>query len=199
MLQITPSERQTLQLLADETPTNEIACCLGIALSEVGSHLAVLFARMGVSTRTEAVSKALQRGLLMSRCARDKNSPASGVDTRRKVMRFALLYRSGKRETNEPPSPQEMQAVGKLVQEMANAGVLLGTEGFEPSEKGARIRINAGTFTVNDGPFTDGNSLIDGYAVVKVNSKAEAIEWSQRFLTAVGQGESEIRQLREMP
>jgi len=35
--------------------------------------------------------------------------------------------------------------------------------------------------------------------VVKVNSKTEAIEWSQRFLAAVGEGESEIRQLREMP
>ena len=66
-------------------------------------------------------------------------------------MRFALLYKSGKPETNEPPGPQEMQAVGKLVQEMAQAGVLLGTEGFEPSEKGARIRISGG-FTVSDGP-----------------------------------------------
>jgi hypothetical protein len=91
-----------------------------------------------------------------------------------------------------------MQVVGKLVQEMAQAGVLLGTEGFEPSEKGARILINAGKFSVNDGPFKDRSGLIDGYAVVKVNSKAEAIEWTQRFLAAVGQGESEIRQLREM-
>jgi hypothetical protein len=114
-------------------------------------------------------------------------------------MRFALLYKSGKPEMNEPPSPQEMQAVGKLVQEMAQAGVLLGTEGFEPSEKGARIRISGGKFTVSDGPFTDRNSLIDGYALVNVNSKAEAIEWSQRFLAAVGEGESEVRQLREMP
>lgn len=45
----------------------------------------------------------------------------------------------------------------------------------------------------------DKNGLIDGYAVVKVNTKAEAIEWSQRFLAAVGEGESEVRQLREMP
>ena len=114
-------------------------------------------------------------------------------------MRFMLFYKSGKPETNEPPSPKEMEAVGKLVQEMAQAGVLLGSEGFEPSAKGARIRINSGKFTVNDGPFTDRNGLIDGYAVVKVKSKTEAIEWSQRFLAAVGEGESEIRQLREMP
>ena len=112
-------------------------------------------------------------------------------------MRFALLYRSGKPETNEPPSPQEMQAVGQLVHEMAQAGVLLGTEGFEPSEKGARVRIDSGTFMVSNGPF-DRKGLDDGYAVVQVKSKAEAIERSQRFLAAVGQGESEIRQLREM-
>lgn len=52
---------------------------------------------------------------------------------------------------------------------------------------------------MSDGPFTDKNGLIDGYAVVKVNTKAEAIEWSQRFLKAVGEGESEVRLLREMP
>jgi len=111
-----------------------------------------------------------------------------------------LLYKSGKPEASEPPSPSEMEKIGKLVQEMAQAGVLLGTEGFEPSAKGAaRIRINAGKFTVSDGPFTDRNGLIDGYAVVKVNTKTEAIEWSKRFLAAVGEGESEVRQLREMP
>jgi hypothetical protein len=92
-----------------------------------------------------------------------------------------------------------MQAVGKLVQEMAQAGVLLGTEGFEPSEKGARVRMDSGKFTISDGPFTDHTGLVDGYAVVQVKSKAEAITWSQRFLTAVGRGESEVRQLREMP
>ena len=65
MLQITHAERQTLQLLADEKPASEIAMCLGIALSDVGSHLAVLFARMGVATKTEAASNALRRGLLI--------------------------------------------------------------------------------------------------------------------------------------
>ena len=52
---------------------------------------------------------------------------------------------------------------------------------------------------VSDGPFKDRNGLIDGYALVNVKSKSEAIEWSQQFLAAVGEGESEIRQLREMP
>src|SRR5215510_12357997 len=89
-------------------------------------------------------------------------------------MRFVLLYKSAKPEKNEPPSPQEMQAVGSLVQDMAQAGVLVGVEGFEPSGTGARIRINAGKFTVSDGPFPDGNGLLEGYSVVKVKSKARS-------------------------
>jgi hypothetical protein len=36
-------------------------------------------------------------------------------------------------------------------------------------------------------------------AVMKVQSKAEAIEWTKRFLTVAGRGESETRQLHEMP
>ena len=35
-------------------------------------------------------------------------------------------------------------------------------------------------------------------AVIKVQSKAEAIEWTKRFLTVAGRGESEIRQLHEI-
>jgi len=71
MLQITPSDRRVLQLLADEKPMNEIASCLGIAVCEVDSQLAALFARMGVSTRADAVSSAWRRGLLTSRCCGD--------------------------------------------------------------------------------------------------------------------------------
>jgi hypothetical protein len=87
-------------------------------------------------------------------------------------------------------------SVNQLMQEMAQAGVLLGGEGFEPSAKGARIRIMSGQFTVNDGPFRDRNGLINGYALVNVKSKAEALECSRRFLAVVGQGERLARTSR---
>jgi DNA-binding CsgD family transcriptional regulator len=66
MLQITPCERRALQLLADQSPVTEIANCLGVAASDVQPRLAALFARMGVSTKDEAVSNASHRGLLLS-------------------------------------------------------------------------------------------------------------------------------------
>jgi DNA-binding NarL/FixJ family response regulator len=64
MLFITPTDRQLLRLLADGKPLTEIADCLGIGAAEIGPYLTSLFSAMGVSSRTEAVMRASQRGLL---------------------------------------------------------------------------------------------------------------------------------------
>jgi hypothetical protein len=114
-------------------------------------------------------------------------------------MKFLCLYKPGKPESDENPSEEEMAKMGKLIDDMAKAGVLLATEGCLPSSRGARIRIASGKFTVTDGPFPETKELIAGFAMVQVKSKEEAIEWTKRFLTVVGEGQSEIRQLHEMP
>ncbi|HYU77610.1 MAG TPA: LuxR C-terminal-related transcriptional regulator [Vicinamibacterales bacterium] len=66
MLQITPSERAALQLLATETAATTIAERLGISHSEIEAYLIALFGRMGVRTRAEAIAAAFRRGLLAS-------------------------------------------------------------------------------------------------------------------------------------
>jgi hypothetical protein len=114
-------------------------------------------------------------------------------------MRFLCVYRSGKPETNTAPSQQEMAAMGKLIEDMSKAGVLLATEGCQPSSKGARVRIDSGKFTATDGPFPETKELIGGFCLLQVKSKEEAIEWVKRFLRVVGEGESEIRLLHDFP
>jgi hypothetical protein len=111
-------------------------------------------------------------------------------------MRFMTLYKPGK-ETTAPPSQREMADMGQLIDEMARAGVLLATDGLQPSSKGARVRLEDGKFTVTDGPFAETKELIAGYAIIEVKSKAEAIELTRRFLKVVGGGESEIRLMHE--
>jgi hypothetical protein len=113
-------------------------------------------------------------------------------------MRFMTLYKPGK-ESNAPPSEQEMVAVGQLIEEMARAGVLIATDGLQPSSEGARVRISGGKFTVTDGPFTETKELVAGYAIVQVESKEEAIEVTKRFLAVMGEGESEIRLMHDVP
>ena len=112
-------------------------------------------------------------------------------------MRFLCLYKPAKEE-GAPPTQQEMAAMGQLIEEMSRAGVLLSTEGCQPSAKGARVRLSEGKVTVKDGPFTEAKELIGGFAIIETKSKDEAIEWTKRFLKVAGDGESEIRLLHEM-
>jgi DNA-binding CsgD family transcriptional regulator len=65
VLQITPSERYALQLVAKRAPTRQIGAMLGLAPADIGSFLAALFARLGATNRTEVIKVASRRGLLM--------------------------------------------------------------------------------------------------------------------------------------
>ena len=113
-------------------------------------------------------------------------------------MRFMMLYKPGS-ESDAPPTQQEMETMGQFIGEMANEGVLIATDGLQPSSKGARVRISDGKFTVTDGPFTETKELVAGYAIVQARSKEEAIELAKRFLKVVGEGESEIRLMHDTP
>ena len=64
MLQITPTERRALELLANGQPLAEIAASLGVDVNDVESRLKPLFSRMDVATTTEAVAAAWRRGLV---------------------------------------------------------------------------------------------------------------------------------------
>jgi hypothetical protein len=117
-------------------------------------------------------------------------------------MRFMCIYRpadTGKVEAGLPPSQDEVAGMGQLIGDMVKAGVLLATDGLLPSSKGARVRLSKGKFTLTDGPFTEAKELIAGFAIIRVSSKEEAIEWGKRFLKIAGDGESEIRLMWDTP
>ncbi|MFL5070405.1 MAG: YciI family protein, partial [Xanthobacteraceae bacterium] len=111
------------------------------------------------------------------------------------TMRFLMLYRPADTEKTEagvPPSKERIAEMGKFIEEMTKAGVLVATEGCQPTRKGARVRLSNGKLTVTDGPFAESKELIAGFALAEAKSKEEAIEWAKRFLKVAGDGESEI-------
>ena len=110
-------------------------------------------------------------------------------------MKFLSIYKSVERNT--PPSQEEMESMGKLIEEAMKAGWLLATEGCLPTAVGARVRIDNGTLKVTDGPFTEAKEVVGGFAILQANSKQEAIELAKNFLKVVGQGECELRQIYE--
>ena len=111
-------------------------------------------------------------------------------------MRFLSIYKSVERQI--PSTQEEMAAMGKLIEEGMKAGWLLSTEGCLPSSLGARVRKSSGKVTVTDGPFTESTEVVGGFAILKANSKEEAVELARNFLKAVADGECELRQLYEM-
>ncbi|MGH3404031.1 MAG: YciI family protein [Streptosporangiaceae bacterium] len=109
------------------------------------------------------------------------------------MMRF-LGYTLGDPSVPVPPPSQElMTEMGKFIEEATKAGVLVATGGLGPVSEASKVVKSGDKFTVVDGPFTEAKELIGGWALMEVRDKAEAIEWTKRFLAIAGDGESTIR------
>jgi len=108
-------------------------------------------------------------------------------------------------ENSGPPPQALMEAIAKLGEENAKAGVMTEMGGLFPSVAGARVRLAGGKLTVIDGPFVETKEVVGGYAVFEVKSKKEAIEQTLRFMELHKEhwpgweGETEIRQIFERP
>jgi hypothetical protein len=125
--------------------------------------------------------------------ARRRRSPHD----QEQYMRYLSIYKSV--ETNQPPTQDEMERMGKLIEEGMKAGYLLGVEGCLPTSRGARVRLADGKVTVVDGPFTEAKEVVGGFAILQAASKAEAIEQVRKFLFVAGDGECELRELYDAP
>jgi hypothetical protein len=114
-------------------------------------------------------------------------------------MRFLSMIRIDE-SSDLQPSEQLMADMGKLMEEMTQAGVMIDTAGLRPTSEGVRVRLSRGELSTIDGPFAESKEVIGGYALIEAKSKQEAIEWTKRFLLVHGdewEFECEVRQLDE--
>lgn len=95
-------------------------------------------------------------------------------------MRFLLTIIPGPKYMNAPPSPEMGAAIGKLVAEIQEAGILLDTGGMGvPSP---RVKLAGGKISFTDGPYAESKEMIGGYAIVQVASLEQVVAMTQRFL-----------------
>jgi hypothetical protein len=121
------------------------------------------------------------------------------------TIRFMVLLKADRdTETGVLPDEKLLAAMGAFFEEGTKSGIILAGEGLQPSSKGVRVRYSGSKRTVMDGPFAEAKELIAGYAIIQVNSRDEAIEWTKRFVTVDAPGrlgaesDCEIRQIFEL-
>ncbi|WP_214105891.1 YciI family protein [Acrocarpospora catenulata] len=104
-------------------------------------------------------------------------------------MRFLMTTKGG----GQAPDEAMYAEMGKFVEEMTKAGVLLATGGLDPV--GTRFTSSGGEVTVTDGPFTEAREAIVSFALIEVRSKEEAIEITRRFWKIAGDGVGGMQQV----
>ena len=113
-------------------------------------------------------------------------------------MRFMVMhYQTQDMEDGIPPSLETQAAIGQYMQDSAMSGVLLSGEGVHPSSSGARVEVTDGNVRVIDGPFAEAKELIAGFAILEVDSLAEAIEHARKFALLVGSERVDVRRVVE--
>jgi hypothetical protein len=110
-------------------------------------------------------------------------------------MRFMIMVKEGESPVDRPPTSEEIAEMGKLNQEMIDAGIVLAMEGLWPSKFSTRIRYDKRDRKAIDGPFSETKELIGGFWIIEVKDKAEAIAWAEKI--PFEEGEVEIRRVSE--
>lgn len=114
-------------------------------------------------------------------------------------MRYLMIH---KLDESRPeawnPSQEFQDAMGALMNEYAESGVLLAAEGVTQSKDGAIVRkTEGGGVSVTDGPFSEAREVIGGFALVNVESKQEALDLASKFASLFDEVSVEVRRVFE--
>ena len=114
-------------------------------------------------------------------------------------MKYLCFIRHAESHRQAGPPPALMKAMGEFVQRSSKNGTLVDTGGLLPSKDGVLIRLAKGEITVKDGPFTEAKEVIGGWAILRADTKEEAVRVAREFMELHHkhwpefEGESEVR------
>jgi hypothetical protein len=118
-------------------------------------------------------------------------------------MKYLTFIRHSEAHRQAGPPPALLEAMGKFVAKSLKEGTLVDTGGLLPSKDGVRVRLAKGKITVTDGPFTESKEVIGGWAILRTDSRVEAIRIATEFMELHRkywpefEGESEVRPMFE--
>lgn len=87
--------------------------------------------------------------------------------------------------------------MGAYNDELQKAGVFLSAEGLSDVEEGFRVDFETAPPVVTDGPFAEAREVFNGYWILEVASREEAVHWAKKC--PLGPGASlEVRRINEL-
>ncbi len=91
-----------------------------------------------------------------------------------------------------------MNDMGKFNEDMVQAGVLVAGEGLTDATDSVVVDFSSETPVVTDGPYGETKELFNGFWIVDVASREEAVEWAKRAPLAGPGSKLEIRRVQQL-
>lgn len=105
-------------------------------------------------------------------------------------MRFIVTARPAEhtapRDTNALFDEALFMAYMKFNEDLFKAGVLVASEGLNPSGGGASVVVKNGKRVVHDGPFAESKELVGGFYILDVPTLQDAIDWMLKAPSGMG-------------
>jgi len=115
-------------------------------------------------------------------------------------MKYMLVMRTTEeavQAAKEQDFEQVINAMGAYNEAMIKAGVLLAGEGLADPAEGVVVDFDAEEPVVTDGPYGETRELFNGFWIIQVSSREEAVEWARR--APLGPGSTlEVRRVQEV-
>lgn len=108
-------------------------------------------------------------------------------------MQYLVYLMMSENEAMSPPTPEGMAALGNLMAESFESGMIVAT-GQVPATT-THLRLDSGEISLSDGPVIDGKLMIPGFTVIRADSKEEALSWAESLRRGMGDGTIRIAEL----
>ena len=114
-------------------------------------------------------------------------------------MKYMLIMRADQSAVDayqEMDFEEVLNAMGRYNESLIKAGVMLAGEGLSDAKEGFVVDFNAEKPIVTDGPYGEVHELFNGFWILQVSSKEEAVEWASRAPLGAG-AKLEVRRVND--
>jgi hypothetical protein len=121
------------------------------------------------------------------------------------TMKYMLIFRADDKAMASMATidfAAMLDKVGRMNDELIRAGVLLAAEGLADPEETVVVDYSSEPPVVTDGPYVETKELFNGFYILNVASKEEAVEWAKRSPVTGPGFKTEVRRVTsidEMP